>query len=81
MAMWVVESTHFLEVTNHQHQEDGFVETRKLVLCWKLRPITIKESQGLIKVKIDSLSGAGSHSRVRISNGLNKFVGDLTEKT
>ena len=34
-----------------------------------------------IEVRIDSLSGDGSHSCVRISNGLNTFVTDLTEKT
>ena len=34
-----------------------------------------------IEVRIDSLSGDGSHSCVRIWNGLNTFVTDLTEKT
>ena len=34
-----------------------------------------------IEVKIDFLSGDGSHSWVRISNGLDKFVRDLTENT
>ena len=33
-----------------------------------------------IEVRIDSLSLDGSHSCVRISNGLNTFVTDLTEK-
>ena len=33
-----------------------------------------------IEIRIDSLSGDGSHSSIRISNGLNKFVKDLTEK-
>ena len=32
-------------------------------------------------MRIDSLSGDGSQSWIRISNGLDKFVRDLTEKT
>ena len=34
-----------------------------------------------MEVRIASLSGDGYHSCVRISNGLNTFVTDLTEKT
>ena len=79
MVMWVVENLHFYETTNHHLQKDGFVETRTLVLCWKLRPNTIKESWG-IEVRINFLSRDGSHSWVRISSGLNRFVRDLTEK-
>ena len=32
-------------------------------------------------MRIGSLSGDGSQSWIRISNGLDKFVRDLTEKT
>ena len=34
-----------------------------------------------VEIRIDSLSGDGSQSWIRISTGLNKFVRDLTEKT
>ena len=40
-----------------------------------------REGKPRIEVSIASLSGDGSHSCVRISNGLNTFVSDLTEKT
>ena len=33
-----------------------------------------------VEIRIDSVSGDGSHSWIRISNGLNKIVRDLTEK-
>ena len=39
-----------------------------------------REGKPRIEVSIASLSGDGSHSCVRISNGLNTFVSDLTEK-
>ena len=61
------------------YQKVGFVKVRKLVLCGKRRPITIKESQGL---KLDlSPHLEIFQSWVRISNGLNKFVKNLTEKS
>ena len=44
MVMLDVESTPYLEMMNPQHPEGGFVETQKLVLFWKWRPITIKEN-------------------------------------
>ena len=34
-----------------------------------------------IEIRLESLSGDNSQSRIRESNGLNKFVRDLTEKT
>ena len=73
-----VESTPYFEMMNPQHPEGGFVEIQKFVLYWKRRPITIKELG--IEIRIDSFSGDGSQSWVRISSGLNKFVRDLTEK-
>ena len=79
MAKWDVENVHYLETRNRRHPEDGFVETRKWVLYQKLLPKYRQGKQG-IEVRIKSLSGDGSHSWVRISKGLNKFVRGLTEK-
>ena len=78
MVILDVESTPSLEMMNPQHPEGGFVEIQKLVLFWKWRPITIKELG--TEIRIDSLSGDGSQSWVRISSGLDKFVRDVTEK-
>ena len=55
VATWHVESTHYLEMTNHQHQKDGFVELQKLVLYWKWWPVTIKGNQELRSELILSL--------------------------
>ena len=74
----VVENIQYLETVNRRHPKDGFVRIRKLVLYCKWRPITIKESWELRSELL--LSGDGSHLCVRISNCLNTFVTDLTEK-
>ena len=77
MAMWVVESIHYHGTMHCRHPEDGFVETRKLVLYWKLLTITIKARKELRSELI--LDPEMDLIRVRISNCLNKFVRDLTE--
>ena len=79
MVMWHVENILYLEMTHHQNQKVGFVETQRLVLCWKWQPITHQGKYG-VEIRIESSSQDGSHSWIRISNGLNKFVRDLTEK-
>ena len=52
---------------------------QRLVLCWKLQSVTIKENTEL-RSESNSFSKDGSRSWIRISNGLNRFVRDLTEK-
>ena len=42
-----VENTHFLEVMNYLRRKVGFVEARKVVLCWRSTPTTIKENRVL----------------------------------
>ena len=47
MAKWDVENVHYLETRNRRHPEDGFVETRKWVLYWKLLPNYHQGKQGI----------------------------------
>ena len=79
MVMWHVENILYLEMTNHQNQKVGFVGIQRLVLCWKLQSVTIKENTEL-RSESNSLSKDESRSWTRISDGLNRFVRDLTEK-
>ena len=77
--MWVVENIHFFETTNHQLQKGWIRGKLKIGLVLE---VTTKYHQGElgIEVRINFLSGDGSHSWVRILNCLNKFARDLTEK-
>ena len=60
---------------NRRHPTYRFVETRILEVTTNFH----QSKQG-IEVRLNSLSDDGSHSWVRISKDLNKFVRDLTEK-
>ena len=80
MVILDVESTLYLETMNLQLPEDRFVKVRKLDLYTKVVTNYHCGKQG-IEIRIDSLSGDGSRSWIKISNGLNKFVRDSTETT
>ena len=69
----------YLEMTSHQSQKVAFVGIQRLVLSWKLQSVTIKENTEL-RSESNSLSKDGSRSWTRISDELNRFVRDLTEK-
>ena len=47
MVMPDVENAYFLEVMNYLRRKVGFVEERKLVVCWRSPPTTIKENRVL----------------------------------
>ena len=80
MAKWDVENVHYLETRNRRHPEDGFVETRKWVLYWKLLPNYHQGKQG-IEVRFYSLSDDKSYSWIKKSNHLDKFVRDFDRES
>ena len=79
MVIWHVENQLYLEMTSHQSQKVAFVGIQRLVLSWKLQSVTIKENTEL-RSESNSLSKDGSRAWTRISDELNRFVRDLTEK-
>ena len=66
----------FQEKKKHHNQNDGSKGTQKLVPYWKLQPVTCRVSMEL-KSEFGLLNRDNTHSWVRISHGLNKFVMNL----
>ena len=64
---------------NQLTRKVGFEGTPKLDPCWKSQPVTYKVNYG-VEIRIVSVNKDNSHSRVRISHGLNKLVTDLIDK-
>ena len=80
MVMWHVESTHILEMTNHQHQKVGFVEIHKdssCIGCGDQLPwgkAWSSDQDWIFYLKTDLTRGAESQAE------LNKSARDPTEK-
>ena len=64
---------------NHLTRKFGFEWIPKLGLCWKSQSATCKNEYG-VEIRIESVNEETSHSWVRISHGLKKFVTDLIDK-
>ena len=67
-------------MTNHQHQKGWISGNTKMSPVLKVVTNYHQRKPG-VGIRIGSVSGDGSRSWTRMSNGLNKFVRDLTEDT
>ena len=70
-------STFCHETKNHLTQKVRLDGTLKLGPYWKVATSYLQGKYGL-EIRIESVNKGTSHSWVRISHGLNKFVTDLS---
>ena len=77
LIQWPVVNTLFQEKKKHHNRKSGSKETPKLDPCWKLRPIICKVNVELRSELCSWTDTTLTHSWVRISHWLNKFVMNL----
>ena len=78
-SQWHVVCTLYHEMKNQLTRKVGFEGTPKMDPCWKSQPVTYNVKYG-VEIRIESVNKDNSHSWVRISHVLNKFVTDLIDK-